>query len=156
MVSFPGSTPAGHAGENAYKGARLENTEPPSEPEVPETIAQELAENKAARRARKKEDKPEHAAEDDNEQISVFLARLVYCSPVSHNSLSVKVLQARLVELGFVQAGVDQAGLFADGTQAAVAAYQTEHKLDATGEVNEQTLKAIFRNDKRVKLILPD
>jgi len=55
---------------------------------------------------------------------------------------AVKAIQSRLIELGFLSGAAD--GIFGNGTEKAVIAFQTEKGLDATGIVDEGTYNALY------------
>lgn len=146
---------AGKAGENALKPATVANTntEPQLQAEAPKTAAEAIEEAATETRGKNGRKHVSHV-ETDADRDPVFLSRLVFESKRTRNSLSVKHLQRRLVELGFDQAGADKAGWYSDQTKDAVANFQAKHGLDSTGEADEKTVKAIFRGDRNVRLNL--
>lgn len=67
----------------------------------------------------------------------VFRARM-------KNSQSVRLVQQALVEQGYTEAGSDIQGWLCEGTQAALARFQTEHGLVGGGTADEATIAALF------------
>lgn len=67
----------------------------------------------------------------------VFRARM-------KNSQSVRLVQAELIAQGYAEAGKDVQGWLCEGTQAALARFQTEHGLSGGGVAGEATVAALF------------
>jgi hypothetical protein len=67
----------------------------------------------------------------------VFKARM-------KNSQSVRLVQQALIEQGYTEAGSDIQGWLCEGTQAALARFQTEHGLVGGGTADEATVAALF------------
>lgn len=84
----------------------------------------------------------------------VFLSRCVFKSRVTRKSLTVHHLQRRLVELGYAEAHTDKDGWYGDHTLLAVKSFQTDHKLNATGIVDADTLVAVFDGDHNVTVVV--
>jgi hypothetical protein len=84
----------------------------------------------------------------------VRLSACVYKNINSQKSLTVHHLQRRLLELGFVEAGLDKDGYFGAATKAAIRNFQSSKKLDVTGDVDAVTFKAVFKGDPNVRVIL--
>lgn len=78
------------------------------------------------------------------EGVIVSLARLVFENLFTKNSMSVIAVQARLVELGYGQAGNDRQGWLSDNTVEALKAYQADKKLISENPVSEETIVALF------------
>lgn len=102
---------------------------PPVEPELPAP----------AKKAKRPADK----------LISVTLdpSRLKYRAG-SKNSMSVRVLQAALEDLGY-SVGTDRRGWLVDGTVQALEAFQSDHGLPVSGEATLETLEGIFSASTR-------
>lgn len=81
--------------------------------------------------------------------VVISLSALAY-SPRRRNSHSVSVLQDRLAELGQKGVRADLRGWFHDNTKAALADWQAEKGMEATGECSEADAKALFAGTKVV------
>jgi general secretion pathway protein A len=57
---------------------------------------------------------------------------------------AVRWLQARLTELGYLRRG-EASGLFDERTASAIRRFQTERRLDSTGDVGPETLIALYQ-----------
>jgi hypothetical protein len=57
---------------------------------------------------------------------------------------AVRWLQARLTDLGYLRRG-EASGLFDEGTATAIRRFQTERRLDSTGDVGPETLIALYQ-----------
>ena len=88
-----------------------------------------------------------------SEVVEVFASKIVFKNKMAKKSMSVWQVQRRLFDLGYTAVKKAKPGYYDDITQAVVDAYRAENKL-GTGEVDEKFLKAIFKEDKSVKLIL--
>jgi peptidoglycan hydrolase-like protein with peptidoglycan-binding domain len=77
----------------------------------------------------------------------VYLDKCVVKNKFNRKSLTVHHLQRRLVELGYPTAADDRDGYYSDGTIDAVASWQTDNDLEATGIVDATTFQGIFNND---------
>lgn len=73
----------------------------------------------------------------------VSLKALVYLG-VPRNSASVKAMQTRLVELGYVEAGGEDHGWFGPHTGAALKRFQEERGIAEEGLAGPETIKALF------------
>lgn len=89
----------------------------------------------------------------DGDTDDVFLSRLVY-KAYAKKSLSVHHLQRRLNELGYTAAYSDLDGWYGDLTHDAVAQFQIDKGLQATGLMDAETAQAIFEGDPNVTLVL--
>ena len=67
---------------------------------------------------------------------------------------SVRRLQERLIELGYLESGAD--GEFGRATKAAVKAFQKANQLDADGEAGPATLGLLFSDEAVSKPLPPD
>jgi len=74
----------------------------------------------------------------------------VYKNPAARKSLTVHHVQRRLIELGYADAGADKDGWYADNTRDAIAKFQTDRSLEATGLMDEVTFTALFADDRNV------
>lgn len=83
----------------------------------------------------------------------VFLSKLEYRA-YARKSLSVHHLQRRLNDLGYTEAYADRDGWYGDLTHDAVARFQIDHNLQASGLVDAETAQAIFDGDPNVTLVL--
>lgn len=88
-----------------------------------------------------------HAAKDP-----VYLSACVYMNKLNKKSLTVHHLQRRLVELGYNDAVGDKDGYYGELTHKAVASFQKDNRIEATGLMNEKTMKAIFNDDPNVEV----
>jgi len=77
----------------------------------------------------------------------VYLDKCIVKNKFNRKSLTVHHLQRRLVELGYPTAADDRDGYYSDGTLDAVACWQTDNDLEATGVVDATTFQGIFNND---------
>lgn len=85
--------------------------------------------------------------------VEVFADKIIYKNKMAKKSMSVWQVQRRLFDLGYTAVKKAKPGYYEEITQAVVDAYRAENKL-GTGEIDEKFLKAIFKEDKSVKLIL--
>lgn len=71
--------------------------------------------------------------------------------PVKNGSSGSKVkeVQEKLIESGFLSGSAD--GIFGNGTEKAVKAFQTERGLDSTGIVDVETYNALFMVEESAK-----
>lgn len=74
----------------------------------------------------------------------------------ARKSLTVHHLQRRLTELGYGEASSDKDGWYGDLTMEAVKAFQGDNRLEATGVMDADTLRRIFKGDPNVKVIVPE
>jgi len=81
------------------------------------------------------------------DQDDVYLENCIIKNKYNRKSLTIHHLQRRLVELGYPMAAQDRDGYYSDGTMGAVACWQTDNDLEATGVVDAQTFQGIFNND---------
>lgn len=61
------------------------------------------------------------------------------------NSRSVASVQARLIELGFAEAGNDNRGTFGDSTLDALCAFHKDSKVKADSCVDKSVIEALFK-----------
>jgi peptidoglycan hydrolase-like protein with peptidoglycan-binding domain len=86
--------------------------------------------------------------------VQVILSAILH-NPIRRNeSTSVIELQRRLRELGFDSVIGDKPGMYQDGTQIAVQQFQSKNRLEVTDVLNADTLKAIFKGDNTVKVVV--
>ena len=86
----------------------------------------------------------------------VVLAQCVYKNIYARKSLTVHHLQRRLAELGYGDASADLDGWYGDLTKDSVRQYQGDNKLEATGVMNADTFKRIFKGDPNVMVVVPE
>ena len=86
----------------------------------------------------------------------VLLAQCVYKNMYTRKSLTVHHLQRRLAELGYGDASADLDGWYGDLTKESVRQYQGDNKLEATGVMDADTFKRIFKGDPNVKVVVPE
>lgn len=86
----------------------------------------------------------------------VVLAQCVYKNIYARKSLTVHHLQRRLAELGYGDASADLDGWYGDLTKESVRQYQGDNNLEATGVMNADTLKRIFKGDPNVMVVVPE
>jgi peptidoglycan hydrolase-like protein with peptidoglycan-binding domain len=109
----------------------------------------------------KTESKPKPAAptapasvEAPSNTVQVILAAIVQNPLRRRESTSVTELQRRLREVGFESVVADKPGILGDGTRLAVQQFQSKNKLEVTDVLNADTLKAIFKGDNTVKVVV--
>ena len=88
-----------------------------------------------------------------SEVVEVFANKIIYKNKMAKKSMSVWQVQRRLFDLGYTAVKKAKPGYYEELTQSVVDAYRVENKL-GTGQIDEKFLKAIFKDDKSVKLIL--
>ena len=76
--------------------------------------------------------------------ITVSRAKLIYKNMFEHNSRSVGVVQIRLLELGYVEAGADKRGYLDDGTLMAISKFAKDAGFGQTNIQDEALVQAIF------------
>ena len=86
----------------------------------------------------------------------VLLAQCVYKNMYARKSLTVHHLQRRLAELGYGDASADLDGWYGDLTKESVRQYQGDNKLEATGVMDADTFKRIFKGDPNVMVVVPE
>jgi len=86
----------------------------------------------------------------------VILAQCVYKNIYARKSLTVHHLQRRLAELGYGDASADLDGWYGDLTKDSVTQYQGDNNLEATGVMDADTLKRIFKGDPNVMVVVPE
>jgi len=90
------------------------------------------------------------AAVSGNAVDQVLLSSCVFKNKFARKSLSIHHVQRRLAELGYPDAASDRDGWYGDLTAAAVAVFQADEGLEATGVLDMATLNAIFHDDPNV------
>jgi peptidoglycan hydrolase-like protein with peptidoglycan-binding domain len=88
-----------------------------------------------------------------SEVVEVFEDKIVYLNKRHKKSMSVWQVQRRLYDLGYKIVKKAKPGYYEELTQEAVEAFRAEKKLGA-GSADAKFLKALFADDKTVKLIL--
>ena len=86
--------------------------------------------------------------------VQVVLAAILQNPLHQRESTSVTELQRRLRELEFVSVIGDKPGVYQNGTQIAVQQFQSKNRLEVTDVLNADTLKAIFKGDNTVKVVV--
>ena len=86
----------------------------------------------------------------------VLLAQCVYKNMYTRKSLTVHHLQRRLAELGYGEASADLDGWYGDLTKESVRQYQGDNNLEATGVMDADTFKRIFKGDPNVMVVIPE
>ena len=86
----------------------------------------------------------------------VLLAQCVYKNMYARKSLTVHHLQRRLAELGYGDASADLDGWYGDLTKESVRQYQGDNNLEATGVMDAETFKRIFKGDPNVMVVVPE
>lgn len=109
----------------------------------------------------KTESKPKPAApsapesvEAPSTAVQVVLAAILQNPIRRSESTSVTELQRRLRELGFDSVIGDKPGMYQDGTRIAVQQFQSKNRLEVVDVLNAETLKAIFKGDNTVKVVV--
>ncbi len=74
----------------------------------------------------------------------VLLSKLVFQSNTEQNSNSVRVLQARLMEHGYITAGDDKPGWVSTGTAEALEDYKKDNGIEADSIYAEDVIKSLF------------
>jgi hypothetical protein len=115
---------------------------------VEEVVAAEEAPKPAAPAKRNKGKKVDAAAPaiptELEEGTAVLLSKLVFESIGEHNSDSVRALQIRLIELGYITAGDDKQGWISAGTVEALTDYKTDINIEADSLYAEDLIKSLF------------
>lgn len=93
----------------------------------------------------------EYAVVSGNDKDDVKVSAIVFENIKAKKSLSVHHLQRRLREWGYEEAYADLDGWYGVRTRDAVHAFQKEHGLEV-GDINLETLKAIFEGDTNVRV----
>lgn len=88
-----------------------------------------------------------------SEVVEVFADKVIYLNKRHKKSMSVWQVQRRLFDLGYKTVKKAKPGYYEEITQEAVEAFRAEKKLGA-GVADAKFLKALFADDKTVKLIL--
>lgn len=86
--------------------------------------------------------------------VEVFADKIIYKNKMAKKSMSVWQVQRRLFDLGYTAVKKAKPGYYEEITQSVVDAYRTENNL-GEGQIDEKFLKALFKGDSLVKLILP-
>jgi peptidoglycan hydrolase-like protein with peptidoglycan-binding domain len=81
----------------------------------------------------------------------VSLKALVYLG-VPRNSASVRAVQTRLLELGYVEAGGEDQGWFGPSTGAALKKFQEDRQIEEDYLAGPETIEALFEG-VRVELL---
>jgi len=128
-------------------------TEPQSEPEAaPATEAEpEKPEVTPASVAKPAKKKTAPVASSSKLEGEVVMSALVFQAPMK-NSMSVRLVQERLAELGCGAVRRDRPGWLSDGTVEALKCFQDEAGLEATGDADAATVEALMKGTK-VKVV---
>lgn len=94
--------------------------------------------------AKGKNSDPKSVATVLGSDITVSRAKLMYKNMFEHNSRSVGVVQIRLLELGYLEAGADKRGYLDDGTLMAISKFAKDHGFGKTDIQDEALIRAIF------------
>ena len=94
----------------------------------------------------------EYAVVSGKSVDDVALSSIVYKNIRAKKSLSVHHLQRRLAEWGYTEASLDRDGWYGDHTVNAVHEFQAKQGL-AVGNLDMNTLLAIFENDSNVRVL---
>lgn len=140
-----------HADMAAEESAPAPIVEAPAEPEVELVIVEAPIELPKPKPAAKPAAPANHVVTDADKD-PVYLSACVYMNKFNKKSLTVHHLQRRLVELGYKDAVGDKDGWYGELTHKAVAAFQKDNRIEATGLMNEKTMKAIFKDDPNVEV----
>lgn len=127
--------------------------EPQSEPEAAPIVEAEPEKpaptpTNVAKSSKKKTEPVKPSSTLDGE---VVLAALVFQAPMK-NSMSVRLVQERLAELGCGAVRRDRPGWLSDGTVEALKCFQDEAGLEATGDADAATVEALMKGTK-VKIV---
>lgn len=74
----------------------------------------------------------------------VLLSKLVFESRGEMNSNSVRAVQVRLMELGYITAGDDKPGWISAGTVEALEDYKKDNAIEADSVYGEDLIKSLF------------
>jgi peptidoglycan hydrolase-like protein with peptidoglycan-binding domain len=144
----PASDLTGKAGEEASKAASQNKRDAETEAKPRKRPS------KAEPKDETPSEKPQEPRTAPKEAQKVFLSAAVYKNPVARKSYTVHLIQQKLHELGYSIAYSDRDGYFGDLTAQGVADFQRDKQIEATGRVDEKTLRAIFEDDERVELVV--
>ena len=85
--------------------------------------------------------------------VEVFEDKIIYKNPRHKKSMSVWQVQRRLYDLGYKQVKKAKPGYYEEITQSAIDEFRADKKL-GEGAIDAKFLKALFKDDKSVTLIL--
>lgn len=161
MQRFPGKLGAYVGSGNMIEESEVLEAEAVIEevelPEVPTPDAEEVQVKNRRGRAADKPEPAEVVAEEVSEVVPpkpmLFMHALVY-SPTRKNSESVALLQRRLSDVGYADARADLRGWFHDSTREALVKWQTDHKLEVTGECAFDDMRYLF-DGTDVEIVVP-
>ncbi len=74
----------------------------------------------------------------------VLLSKLVFESKLEQNSNSVRAVQTRLMELGYITAGDDKQGWVSAGTAEALEDFKKDNAIEADSIYAEDVIKSLF------------
>jgi hypothetical protein len=74
---------------------------------------------------------------------AVYMSKMVYQSAFEQNSNSVRSVQTRLIELGYITAGDDKQGWISTATAEALENFKNDNDLEV-GMLDEELVKALF------------
>ena len=74
----------------------------------------------------------------------VLLSKLVFESNTEQNSNSVRAVQTRLIELGYITSGDDKPGWVSSGTVEALEDYKRDSGIEADSIYAEDVIKSLF------------
>ena len=114
------------------------------EPEVVEEVKKEEAPAAKKTAAKGKNSDPKSVPTILGSDITVSRAKLIYKNMFEHNSRSVGVVQIRLLELGYLEAGADKRGYLDDGTLMAISKFAKDNGFGQIDIQDEALVKAIF------------
>lgn len=134
------------------------STEPLADPNTALDVVGEPEDAKLEADAAEPEPQPQSTAATNADPViypyavtgdrdDVYLESCIVKNTYNRKSLTIHHLQRRLVELGYPAAADDRDGYYSDGTLDAVACWQTDNDLEATGIVDATTFQGIFNND---------
>lgn len=130
------------------------NVAPEPEP-IPEPAPEPEPAPKAKAKVREEDTEATHVV-GLGDKDEVLLAQCVYKNMYARKSLTVHHLQRRLAELGYDDASADLDGWYGDLTKDSVSQYQKDNKLEATGDMDADTFKRIFKGDPNVMVVVPE
>lgn len=82
----------------------------------------------------------------------VRLSKVIFESKFNRNSASVRIVQTRLIELGYTDAGADRQGWVSEGTASALTEFAKDSGIEAHNIYTQDLLNALFEGTGAILL----
>lgn len=116
-------------------------------PEKPVEVAEVVSEPEPEPKVKKRTPKSEPSEGIPwSEDMEVQLSKLVFKSLYERNSRSVGLVQLRLVESGYPEAGGDKRGWLSEGTLQALSQFASDSKLGDHTPTSETVITKLFKS----------